>query len=201
MATFNIKKGDRFNLNKGIQRVSVAAGWKISSNAGNSFDVDLSIFGLVKDASGNPSFYNSGSHAVTYANQDLIKGANKSLATADGSIKHTGDNRVGSASGDCEQAIIELSQLPPDITEVGFFLTVYEAKTRKQNFGAVNGAYIRVTDQDTNTELCRYDMQKEFDTAISVQVGSLLKENGLWSFKAVGAGSPTEDLGDILGKL
>lgn len=205
MATFNLKKGNKFNIDKGIRSVLVGCGWKINSISGAAFDVDLNVFGCVRDVSGNPTFYNQGSHAVTYANQDLKKGANKSLLTEDGSITHTGDNRIGAstANTDAEQSIIKLTDLPPAITEVSFFITVYEAKKRNQKFGAITGAYIRVLDQETNDELCRYDLQKEFDTAISIQVGSLIKDvdTGTWSFSAVGAGSSIEDLGDILGKL
>lgn len=201
MATFKLNKGNKFNIDKGIQKVLVGCGWKISSTGGSPFDIDLSIFGCVADGNGNPTFYNQGSHAVTYANQDLVKGTNKSLSTTDGSITHTGDNRVGASGADAEQAVVDLAALPGDITEVSFFITAHEAKKRKQNFGIVNGSYIRVIDSETNAELCRYDLQKEFDTAISIQVGSLVKENGTWSFKAVGAGSSSEDLGDILGKL
>jgi tellurium resistance protein TerD len=201
MATFKLNKGNKFNIDKGIQKVLVGCGWKISTTGGNSFDVDLNIFGCVSSGNGNPTFYNQGSHAVTYANQDLVKGSNKSLSTTDGSITHTGDNRVGASGTDAEQAAIDLSLLPSDITEVSFFITIYEAKKRKQNFGSVNGSYIRIVDSETGAELCRYDLQKEFDSAISIQVGSLVKENGTWTFKAVGAGSSSEDLGDILGKL
>lgn len=204
MATFNLKKGNKFNINKGIQSVLVGCGWKISTVKGASFDVDLNVFGCVQDIAGNPTFYNDASHAVTYANKaQLVKGQNKSLATADGSITHTGDNRQGSAGSntDAEQSIINLTSLPAEINEISFFITIYEGKERNQKFGSITGAYIRVVDQETNDELCRYDLQKEFDSAISIQVGSLVKESDIWVFKAVGAGSNTEDLGDILNKL
>ena len=205
MATFVLKKGNKFNIDKGIRSVLVGCGWKINTANNVSFDVDLNVFGCVRDVAGNPTFYNQGSHAVTYANTDLKKGANKSLLTEDGSITHTGDNRIGAATAntDAEQSIVKLTDLPPEITEVSFFITIYEAKKRNQKFGAITGAYIRVVDQETNNELCRYDLQKEFDNAISIQVGSLIKDidTGVWSFSAVGAGSSSEDLGDILGKL
>lgn len=205
MATFNLKKGNKFNIDKGIRNVLVGTGWKINSSNGSAFDIDLSVFGCVRDVAGNPTFYNQGSHAVCYANSDLKKGANKSVLTEDGSIAHTGDNRIGAngANTDAEQSVVKLSDLPSDITEVSFFITIYEAKKRNQKFGSISGAYIRVVDMETNNELCRYDLQKEFDNAISIQVGSLIKDadTGSWSFSAVGAGSNNEDLGDILGKL
>ena len=203
MATFNLNKGNKFNISKGIRNVLVGCGWKINTSGNVSFDVDLNVFGCVRDISGNPVFYNSGSHAVTYANTDLKKGPNNSKLTEDGSITHTGDNRIGASAvnTDAEQSVINLTTLPAEITEVSFFITIYDAKKRNQKFGNVSGAYIRVIDQETNDELCRYNLQKEFDGAISIQVGSLIKEDGNWSFKAVGAGSSNEDLGDIIGKL
>lgn len=202
MAIFNIKKGGKFAIDKGIKNVAVGCGWRINSTA--AFDVDLSIFGCTTNALGNPVFYNEGSHAVTYANSSLKKGSNKSLLTEDGSIVHTGDNRVGTNNNsDAEQATIKLDLVPDGITEISFFITIYEAKKRRQSFGAVSDAYIRVSDIDTGEELCRYNLTKEFSDSISIQVGSLIrdKDTNTWSFSAIGAGSSNEGLGELLEKL
>ena len=202
MASFNLKKGNKFSIDKGIRNVTVGCGWKINSTS--TFDVDLSVFGCTTNALGNPVFFNEGSHAVTYANSSLKKGPNNSLLTEDGSIAHTGDNRVGtSANTDAEQDTLKLGQIHAGITEISFFITIYEAKKRRQTFGAVNDAYIRVTDSDTNEEICRYNLTKEFSDSISIQVGSLVRDTdtGNWSFSAIGAGSGNEGLGELLEKL
>lgn len=195
MATFKLQKGEKFNIEKKIQNILIAMGWKEGK-----YDLDLHVFGCMNKG-GVSSFYNDGSHAVTYANQDLVKGVNKSFATADGSITHTGDNRTGKGEGDDETVQVALDKLPADINELGVFLTVHDAVARKQTFGLVDASFIRIIDTDTNAELCRYDLRNEFADAVSIQVASLVKNDGKWSFQALGLGIPDKELGDILSAL
>jgi tellurium resistance protein TerD len=199
MATFKIEKGNKFGIDKGIQRVVVGLGWD-TSKLSKPIDVDAHAFGCV-NVNGAPSFYNDGSHAVTYANKDLKKGVNKSFGTSDDSIIHTGDNKTGAGDGDDEQIKISLDKVPADINDIMLFVTIHEAEVRGQHFGMVDGAYVCVIDEDTKAELCRYNLRNEFDGAITIQVGSLAKENDNWSFKAVGAGTASDALEDVLGKL
>ncbi len=194
--TFTLKKGGSFNLVKSIGRVQVGLGWDVSSRPGVNFDLDASAFGLIHTGQGVPKFYGEGSHAVCYANTAL-KQKDGSFETADKTMRHFGDNRTGAGEGDDEVIAINLAQLPAEIVEVAVFVTIYEHDVRKQDFGAVNSTFIRVLNADTQQELCRYDMQKEFAGQTAVQVGSFIKENNTWSFKAVGVGSAA-GLGDIL---
>jgi stress response protein SCP2 len=50
---------------------------------------------------------------------------------------------------------------------------------------------------EASKELVRYRLGNEFDGCTAVQVGSLIKENGVWSFHAVGNGSKG-DLGGVI---
>ena len=200
MASFNVTKGNKFSIVKTITSVTVGCGWDVSAKPGETFDLDEHAFACVSD-NGVPRLYNDGSHAVTYANQDLVKGANKSFATADGSMQHMGDNRTGKGEGDDEQITLALSRIPAEVTEILIFVTIYEARVRRQDFSRVSNAFVRVVDNDTQRELCRYDLQAEFNGCITVQVGSLMRESAGWTFKAVGAGFKTEELGEILEKL
>ena len=192
MATFNLKKGQRFNLVKSIKNVMVAMGWDVASKPGEQFDLDASAFALC-----GTRFYNEGTHAVCYANMDLRKDPDGSLHTADETMVHTGDNRTGAGEGDDEVIRIDLERLPAEITEVSVFVTIYEARKRKQDFGRVSNTFVRVVNSDTQEELCRYDMAREFAGQTAVQVGSFMRESNGWSFKAVGVGSPAE-LGEVL---
>jgi len=191
MATFNLEKGSKFQINKGIQQVRVGLGW----DAGNDFDLDASAFGLIH-CTGNPRFYNDGSHAVCYANTGL-KQNDGTFITSDESIHHLGDNRTGLGDGDDEKINIDFSKLPADIVEISIFVTIYEAGQRGQDFSMVENSYVRIVDLDTNQELCVYKLREDFAGKAAVQVGSLVKEKGIWSFQTIGAGSGAE-LGDIL---
>ena len=198
--TFNCTKGSAFAINKGIQRIIVGLGWD-SSKTTKPIDIDAHAFGCVV-RNGSPSFFNDASHAVTYANGALKKGANKSFGTADDSMIHTGDNRTGAGDGDDEQIKIALDKLPADIEEILIFITIHEAAARAQHFGLIDNSYVSIRDEDANAELCRYNLRQEFDGTITIQVGSLTKENGgMWKFNAVGAGTSSESLEDILSKL
>jgi len=196
MASFNLDKGAKFNFCKSINNFRIALGWDASAN-GNSIDVDASAFGCISNG-GKPKFYNDGSHAVCYANTTL-KQPNRSFKTADGSITHTGDNRTGEGDGDDEVIFVDVSKLPEEIDEILIFVTIYESGKRGQSFNNINNAYIRILNEETGDELCRYDLSNEFSSA-SVQAGSLVKNDGVWSFHATGA-EFNQELGDIIGIL
>lgn len=190
MATFELEKGQKFAFDKGLREIFVAVGWKFESNP---FDLDLSLFGL---RSGNKLF-GDGSHALTYANKSLKKNAEGHFWTDDESMIHLGDNRTGVGDDDDETAKVHLLKLPEGLSEVSAFVTIYHGAQEHQHFGAVREAYVRVVDVEASKELVRYRLGNEFDGCTAVQVGSLIKENGVWSFHAVGNGSKG-DLGGVI---
>lgn len=57
------------------------------------------------------------------------------------SVKHMGDNLTGEGDGDDEQIQIDLSKIPANISKVAFTVTIYDAETRRQNFGQVSNAF------------------------------------------------------------
>ena len=67
-------------------------------------------------------------------------------------------------------------------------VSIYEAEARRQNFGQVSNAYIRIVDKDTNQELIRYDLGEDFSIETAIVVGELYKHNGEWKFNAIGSG-------------
>jgi len=199
MATFKLDKGSKFAIDKGIQNVVIGLGWDVG---GKTVDIDAHAFGCVVNGAGNPSFYNDASHALTYANMgQLKKNPNKSFETVDGSLHHSGDDRTGgnSVSGDDETITVYLDKLPVDITEVSIWITIHEPKMG--TFGDVKNAFVHLLNKDNSVELCKYNLANEFATARAIQVGSLYKKDGLWTFAAIGAGLDNVGLGEILEKL
>lgn len=192
MANFQLEKGGKFQLDKGIKRVRVGLGW----DAGDNFDLDASLFGLVHLPGGKPMFYADGTHAVCYANTDLKQPDGK-FSTKDGSIVHSGDNRTGAGDGDDEVITIDFDKVPADIVEIAAWITIYHARDRKQSFGLVKNSYIKIIDVDANANLAEYKLREEFGDALAVQVGSFVRDNGTWTFTAIGAGAPVE-IGEIL---
>ena len=110
------------------------------------------------------------------------------LKSTDGSVEHTGDNRTGEGDGDDEAIKVDLSKVPADIDRIAFTVTIHEAETRKQNFGQVRGAFIRIVNQDNNSEVARYDLAEDASTETAMIFAELYRNGAEWKFRAVGQG-------------
>ena len=105
-----------------------------------------------------------------------------------GALKHMGDNLTGAGEGDDEQIEVDLTKIPANVEKVAFTVTIYDSDVRRQNFGQVSNAFIRIVDEATNTELIRYDLGEDFSIETAVVVGELYRHNGEWKFNAIGSG-------------
>ena len=110
------------------------------------------------------------------------------LTHASGCAQHMGDNRTGAGEGDDEQIKIDLSLVPGNITKIAFTVTIYEAEQRRQNFGQVNNAFIRIYNEQTGEELLRYDLGEDFSIETAAVFGELYKNGNEWKFNAIGSG-------------
>jgi len=59
---------------------------------------------------------------------------------------------------------------------------------RKQNFGQVNHAYVRIVNKDSNNEVARYDLSEDASVETAMIFGEIYRHSGEWKFKAVGQG-------------
>ncbi len=173
----NLQKGQKVSLTKGnpgLKNVIVGLGWDINQfDTGADFDLDAAAF-LLSD-SGKAA---SSDDFVFYGN----------LKHASGSVQHMGDNLTGAGDGDDEQIRIDLSLVPASITKIAFTVTIYEAEARRQNFGQVNNAFIRIYKEDTGEELLRYDLGEDFSIETAAVFGELYKHGEEWKFNAIGSG-------------
>ena len=71
---------------------------------------------------------------------------------------------------------------------IAFTATIYDATTRRQNFGMVKDAYIRVADENSGQELIRFNLGDQFEVETAIVVGELYRHKGNWKFNAIGAG-------------
>lgn len=173
----NLEKGQKVSLSKeckGLQKVIVGLGWDTNAySTGSDFDLDASCFCL----SDNGKVYNE---------KDFVFYGNTSNGS--GSVTHKGDNRTGDGAGDDEQIEVDLNKVPADTTKIAFVATIYKADERRQNFGQVSNAYIRVMDESTGNEICRYDLGEDFSIESAVVFGELYKNGDEWKFNAIGNG-------------
>ncbi len=173
----SLSKGQKVDLTKenpGLKKIMVGLGWDVNAfDSGADFDLDAAAF--MVGASGKCP---TEKEFVFYGN----------LEHPSHSVKHMGDNLTGEGEGDDEQIEIELEKVPANVEKIAFTVTIYDADVRKQNFGQVANAFIRIVDETTNTELIRYDLGEDFSIETAVVVGELYRHGGEWKFNAIGSG-------------
>jgi tellurium resistance protein TerD len=172
----SLSKGGNVNLSKeapGLNKIVVGLGWDVRATDGAAFDLDASAFLVKLDGK-----VRSDSDFCFYNNKVVGNGA----------VQHTGDNTTGAGEGDDETVKVELSKIPVDLDKVVFAVTIHEAETRKQNFGQVNHAFIRVVNEDGGQEIARYDLSEDASIETAMIFGEIYRVGADWKFKAVGQG-------------
>ncbi|MCB6219292.1 TerD family protein [Bacillus paralicheniformis] len=172
-----LSKGQRIDLTKtnpGLTKALIGLGWDTNKYTGGAdFDLDASAF-LVDQ---NDRCINERDF-VFYNNLEHPSGA----------VIHTGDNRTGEGEGDDEQIIVDFSKIPDHVEKIGITVTIHEAESRRQNFGQVSNAFVRLVDESTNEELLRFDLGEDFSIETAVVVCELYRHGADWKFNAIGSG-------------
>ncbi|MGI4843879.1 MAG: TerD family protein [Janthinobacterium lividum] len=172
--------GHRINLEKtapGLQRVRIGLGWKVNAVEGQPFDLDASVFLCRRDASDHPVMI-SNAHFVYYNH----------ATSPDGAVVHSGDNRTGDKDGDDEVITVDLVKVEAEVVEMPIVVTIHDADVRKQTFGMVTDAYVKVYNDETGETIAEYDLDEDYADKTALQFGSLYRKDGEWRFQAVGAG-------------
>ena len=174
----SLSKGGNVSLSKeapNLTAVMVGLGWQARVTTGAPFDLDASALIC---AGGRVL---SDEHFVFYNN----------LTSPDGSVEHTGDELVGGQAGEAgdeETILVDLTKVPAQADTVVFAVSIYEAEARRQTFGQVGNAYIRVVNQADGAELARYDLSEDASDETAMIFGELYRRHGEWKFRAVGQG-------------
>lgn len=210
----DLKKGGNLNISKEAPNSAyfqVGLGWNTNSDSTMKDDFDLDVISVKckSDDKGaveqSVFFYNnvdgtgkksSDIYPDTMSKEDVLKTA---LSLVPNSlVVVTRDNRDGDGDGDDETLFINPEKLGDD-DKVKITVNIYEATTRRQNFGMVSGAFVRVLD-DKGTEVCRYDLTEDFSLETGTIIGEFYKVGGELKFKALGVGF-TGDLNTLLSQL
>ena len=173
----SMQKGQKVDLTKGnpsLKKLLIGLGWDTNKyDGGSDFDLDAAAFLL-------------GDNGKVTSDEDFVFYNN--LKHKSGAVEHMGDNLTGEGEGDDEEIKVDLSKVPPQITKIDFTVTIYDAEARRQTFGQVSNAYIRVVDDTTGKELIRYDLGEDFSVETAVVVGEIYRNKGEWKFNAIGSG-------------
>ncbi len=175
----NLQKGQRVALDDSMKLALVGLGWDTNRyDGGYDFDLDASAFLL-------------GENGKLIRDEDFVFYNN--LNGRDGAVVLTGDNLTGDGDGDDEVIIIDFTKIPPEIKKIAICVTIHEADIRRQNFGQVSNAYIRVAkiadEFDTvGQPVLKFDLEEEFSIETALVVAEFYLKNGEWKFNAVAAG-------------
>lgn len=173
----SLQKGQKVDLTKGnpgLKKIMVGLGWDVNQfDNGADFDLDAAAFLL-------------GENGKVLSDEDFVFYNN--LTHKSEAVIHQGDNLTGAGEGDDEQIEVDLEKVPANISKIAFTVTIFEAENRRQNFGQVSNAFIRIVNETTGSEIIRYDLGEDFSIETAVVVGELYKHGGEWKFNAVGSG-------------
>ena len=175
----NLQKGQRVSLDSSMKLALVGLGWDTNRyDGGADFDLDASAFLL-------------GENGKLLRDEDFVFYNN--LNGRDGAVVHTGDNLTGDGDGDDEVIMIDVSKIPSEIKKIAICVTIHDAEARRQNFGQVSNAYIRIAklsdEFDTVGEpVLKFDLEEEFSIETALVVAEIYFKNGEWKFNAVAAG-------------
>ena len=179
----NLAKGQRVSLDKGMTMALIGLGWDVQRYDGAAdFDLDAAAFML-------------GADGKVRKDEDFIFYGN--LKSQCGSVRHTGDNLTGAGEGDDEQIIVAFDKVPQQYDKIIFVVNIYQAMERRQHFGMIQNAFIRIVDQDTNQELCRYNLSENYDGMTAMVFGEAYRHNGEWKFSAIGQATRDNSISDL----
>lgn len=172
----SLQKGGNLSLSKAapnLTNILIGLGWDVRTTDGAAFDLDASLFML-------------GDNGKVRSDADFIF-YNQAKSTC-GSVEHTGDNRTGAGDGDDESIKVNLTNVPANVNRLVVTVTIHDAEVRRQSFGQVGGAFMRVVNATDNTEIARFDLSEDYSTETAMIFGEIYRHNGEWKFKAVGQG-------------
>ena len=194
--SISLQKGQKVSLTKdnaGLSEIIIGLGWDeaprkkggLFARKPESIDCDASanlcISGKLRDKA------------------DVVYFGN--LKHKSGAVKHMGDNLTGAGEGDDEQIIVDLKQVPSEYDKIILVVNIYQAVQRKQHFGMIQNAYIRVVDGRNSTEMCKYNLTDDYSNMTAMIFGEVYRHNDEWKFNALGQGTTDPGLGELVNRF
>jgi len=190
--SISLQKGQKVSLSKesaGLSNVLVGLGW-------DAVEQRSGLFGLFKAAD-----IDCDATAILLKNGKFVDKTDVvyfgNLVHKSGTVRHMGDNLTGEGEGDDEQILIELSRVPQEYDKIVIVVNIYSAVQRKQHFGMIQNAFIRLVDARNNKEMCKYNLTENYSGMTAMIFGEIYRYNGEWKFNAVGNGTTDPGLGEL----
>lgn len=187
----SLQKGQKVSLSKesaNLNKICIGLGWDEVKQARGFFapkpaqiDCDASAI-LLKNGK-------------LVQKQDIIYFGN--LKHMSGAVQHMGDNLTGAGDGDDEQILVELNKVPEDYDRIVLVVNIYQAVQRRQHFGLIENAFIRIVDSSNNKEMCKYNLSENYTDMTAMIFGEVYRHNGEWKFNAMGQATKDPGLGEL----
>ena len=205
-----LKKGQGVSLRKeenDLSSVTIGLGWDVAEEKkgflGSLFgakteDYDLDAIAFLLGPEGNIQYFGTDSDGKpSIAGGDIV--FYNSLKHPSGAIWLTGDNRTGAGDGDDEQIIVKLENLAAHYERIVFLVSIYQGKSKGQNFGKIRNAYIRAVDAK-NREICRYNISGDisFSNYCALTFAEFIRNGSGWTFNAIGTPHETDNLRELI---
>ena len=186
-----LQKGQKVSLSKehaGLSKIIVGLGWDEVQQQRSFFaqkpqDIDCDAFALLLV------------DGKLASSQDIVYYG--SLKHNSGSVVHMGDNLTGAGDGDDEQIVIDLNRVPAQYDRIVLAVNIYQAYERRQHFGMIQNAFIRLVDARNNNEMCIYNLTENYSNQTAMLFGEVYRYNGEWKFNAVGQGTTDGSISDF----
>lgn len=186
-----LQKGQKVSLSKehaGLSKIIVGLGWDEVQQQRSFFapkpqDIDCDAFALLLV------------DGKLASSQDIVYYG--SLKHNSGSVVHMGDNLTGAGDGDDEQIVIDLNRVPAQYDRIVLAVNIYQAYERRQHFGMIQNAFIRLVDARNNNEMCIYNLTENYSNQTAMLFGEVYRYNGEWKFNAVGQGTTDGSIRDF----
>lgn len=194
----NLQKGQRVDLTKsnpGLSRILVGLGWDPVKSGGGGFLG--SLFGAsTPNVDCDASVLMLGENDRLQNNHDVVYFGN--LKSRDGSVQHSGDNLTGDGDGDDEQIFVDLSKVPANIHKLVFVVNIYDSVKRRQHFGMIQNAFIRIVNPASNQAMLHYNLTDDYSGKTCLIAGELYRHGSEWKFAAIGNGMNAASLGEVV---
>ncbi|MBC8016657.1 MAG: TerD family protein [Sporomusaceae bacterium] len=197
----SLQKGQKIDLTKGnagLSELIVGLGWDPVEQSGGGgfltsvfgskkveFDCDASV--ILLDANGT---FTRKEHMIFFNN----------LKSPCGSVAHLGDNRTGGGDGDDEQILIQLQKVSADVYKIVFVVNIYDCQKRKQDFGMIKNAFIRVVNKANMQEIARFNLTENYAGKTALIVGEVYRHQGEWKFAALGESTQDVSISAVVGR-
>lgn len=190
----NLSKGQRINLSKeveGLSKIMVGLGWDAAKQSG----------GILNHLFGSTSYsIDCDASAITMGNGNKYRACIYYGNLSEDNVYHHGDNLTGDGDGNDEQITVDLAHLSSEIERIVFVVNIYNCTERKQDFGLIKNAYIRLVDESTGKEICKYNLSDDYAGKTAMIFAEVYRNNGEWKFNAIGQGTNDASISQLINR-